>query len=481
MTATQPRRAVVILAAGKGTRMKSNKPKVLHEVLGEAMLGHVLRLAEDAALGASRVVVVTGHERHAVEAYLQATAGGRARVAVEQVDPRGTGHAMQFALPHLQDVDEVVVLYGDAPLLRLQTLLDLCAARGQAAMSLLAAEVPDATGYGRVVLDADGQTIARIIEHKDADAATRAVRLVNAGMVCVDAAFLANALSRLSDDNAQRELYLTDLPAIARVDGLRAVVSRAADWQEILGCNSRSEVADASEILRLRILHRWMAEGVSVERVADCWVESTVQLGRDTTLGAGVELRGQTVVGEDVVIERGCVLRDCKVEAGAHLLPYVIASESSIGPGASVGPCAHLRPGSELGPKVKVGNFVETKKAKFGAGAKASHLSYIGDADIGAGSNIGAGTITCNYDGKNKFKTVLGAGVFIGSDTQLVAPVTLGDGAYVGAGTTVTRDVPAGALAVSRAPQQNIEGWVARKAAKQAEKAASGVQGSQGG
>ena len=465
--ASQPRRAVVILAAGMGTRMKSDRPKVLHEVLGQPMLAHVLRLAESAALGAEQVVVIVGHGREQVEAWLQAQPAALPRVAVEQVDPKGTGHAMQFAVPHLGAAEEIVVLYGDAPLLREQTLSALCTARAGAAMSLLAAEVPDPTGYGRVVLGEDG-AIARIVEHKDADDATRAVRLVNAGMVCVERTFLERALGQLSDDNAQGELYLTDLPGIARDEGGRAYVARADDWQEILGCNSRAELAVATALLRERTLDALMAAGVSIEQPADCWVEVGVSVGRDSHLGVGVELRGATRVGSGVHIERGCVLRDTIVDDGAHLLPYVVANESRIGPAASVGPFAHLRPGTDLGKKTKIGNFVETKKAVFGEGAKASHLAYIGDAEVGARCNIGAGTITCNYDGERKFKTTLGEGVFIGSDSQLVAPVTLGDGAYVGAGTTVTADVPAGALAVARAPQRNIEGWVERRAARRA-------------
>ena len=467
--ASLPRRAIVVLAAGKGTRMKSDTSKVLHPVLGLPMLGHTLRLAEDPALCADRVIVVTGYQREQVEGWMASTAGTVPRLSVEQVDPRGTGHAMQFTLPLLDGIDEVVVLYGDAPLLTLPTLQALIAARGDAVMSLLAADVPDPTGYGRVLLDGNGD-IDRIVEHKDADAAVRATTLVNAGMIAVRADFLAQALGQLTDDNAQGELYLTDLPAIARRQGQRATVARAGDWHEILGCNSRAEVAAATDILRRRLISAWMAAGVSVERPDDCWIEAGVTLGRDITLGAWVELRGNTRVGDHAQIGRGCVLRDCIVDESAHLLPYVVAQDSTIGPLASVGPFAHLRPGTVLGRKTKVGNFVETKKAVLGEGAKASHLSYIGDAEIGAGSNIGAGTITCNYDGVNKFKTVLGKGVFIGSDTQLVAPVTLGDGAYVGAGTTVTQDVPAGALAVSRTAQRNIEGWVAKKAAQRAAK-----------
>ena len=445
--------------------MKSARAKVLHDVLGTPMLRHVLRLAEHPAVAADRVIVVVGHEHDAVRAWLAAQPTRLPIFTVEQVDPRGTGHAVRFALPHLQDAQEVVVLYGDAPLLDVPTLVGLVGARGDDAMSLLAAEVPDATGYGRVVLADDG-SIARIVEDKDADDATRALRLVNGGMICVEAEFLGRALVLLSDDNAQGELYLTELPALAAQEGRRSNVARAADWREILGCNSRAELAVATDLLRERVLGRAMASGVSVEDPDRCWVEVDVVLGRDVTLGAGVELRGDTRVDDDVRIDAGCVLRNTTVGAGAHILPYVVATDSTIGPAASVGPFSHLRPGTTLGRKTKVGNFVETKKTTFGEGAKASHLSYIGDADVGARSNIGAGTITCNYDGKNKFQTVLGEDVFIGSDTQLVAPVTIGDGAYVGAGSTITGDVPPGALALSRTPQKNIEGWVARKLAE---------------
>lgn len=466
-------RAVVILAAGQGSRMKSQKPKVLHEVLGQPMIGHVLGAA--AALDAARVIVVTGHGRAAVDAWVADWATRHPTVdvqCVEQVDPRGTGHAVQFALPALADADEVLILYGDVPLLRVSTLSALLDARADGAISLLAGDAPDPTGYGRVILNG-ARRISAVVEHKDASPSQRQVALVNAGMMAVRADFLRGALGRLDDNNAQGELYLTDLLAIAAQDGEPGAVHVASDWAELQGVNTRAQCAQATDTLRARVLRGLMDAGVAVERPELTWVEAGVRVGADATLSGGVELRGDTVIGAGTRVDRGCVLTDTVVGANAHLKPYTVADQARIGDHAAVGPFAHLRPGTELGARVKVGNFVETKKAKLHEGAKASHLSYLGDCDIGAGSNVGAGTITCNYDGKNKHRTVLGEGVFIGSDTQLVAPVTLGDGAYVGAGTTVTEDVPAGALAISRTRQTNIEGWVAKKAAKAAAKAAA--------
>ncbi|HAN30660.1 MAG TPA: hypothetical protein DCQ06_03590 [Myxococcales bacterium] len=273
-------------------------------------------------------------------------------------------------------------------------------------------------------------------------------------------------MSLLDDNNAQGELYLTDLLGIAASQGEAGSVCVAEDWLELQGVNTRAQCASATDTLRRRVVEHWMNEGVSFEQPEQTWVETSVRLHSDVTIGAGVELRGCTDVHSGAVIRRGSVLEDVRVEAGALVKPYTVAQDAVIGEQAQVGPFTHLRPGSHLESKTKVGNFVETKKARLRVGAKASHLSYLGDCDIGAASNIGAGTITCNYDGKNKFQTVLGKGVFIGSDTQLVAPVTLGDGAYVGAGTTVTEDVPPGALAISRTEQRNIEGWVARKKSK---------------
>lgn len=456
--------AIVVLAAGQGKRMHSSKPKVLHDVLGEPMLGHVLRTAH--ALTPETLVVVTGHGRLQVEPYVLNRQGQPRAICVEQVNPNGTGHAVLCAQRAWQFADEVLVLYGDVPLLRSQTLRTLLDARGDGLMSLLAAHMPDPTGYGRVILD-ENQRIARVVEHKDASEVDKQTTLCNAGMVAVRKDFLLASLQQLRPNNAQGELYLTDLLAMAAEAGEPAAVA-LADCAEIQGVNNRTECAVATAILRKRINLAHMLAGVALQEPETTWIEATVALAPDCEIAGGVELRGETSVAAGALIERGCVLRDTQIAENAHVLPYTVATEATVGAGAHVGPFAHLRPGSVLGAAVKIGNFVETKKAVFGTGAKASHLSYIGDAEIGADCNLGAGTITCNYDGVNKFKTTLGTGVFIGSDSQLVAPVTVGDGAYVGAGTTVTRDVPAGALAVSRTDQRNIDGWAAKKRERQA-------------
>ena len=459
---------VVILAAGLGKRMQSQLPKVLHPVLGEPMLAHVLRTAD--ALNPQKIVVVTGHGRAQVDAWVAARLAANPAsvpvVTVEQVNPNGTGHAVLCAESGWKGAEEVLILYGDVPLLRVETLQKLLLDRGSQPLSLLVARVPNPTGYGRVVLD--GVHITAVVEHKDATETQRGIDVVNAGMMAVRADFLGESLRKLTPDNAQGELYLTDLVAMAAQSGVPGVATFAADAGEIQGVNNRAELAIATGVLRTRINQELLLSGVQMDDPAGVWIESGVRVQPDASLGAGVELRGKTTVAAGARIDRGSVLTDTAVAERAHVLPYTVASEAVIGVGAHVGPFAHLRPGTDLGADVKVGNFVETKKAKLGTGAKASHLSYLGDADIGPGCNIGAGTITCNYDGVNKFKTTLGAGVFIGSDTQLVAPVTLGDEAYVGAGSTIIRDVPAGALAVSRTEQRNIEGWTAKKKERQA-------------
>lgn len=481
MTAhSTPSLAVVVLAAGLGKRMFSQNPKVLHELLGEPMLGHVLTAA--AALQPSKIAVVCGHGRAQVEGFVQTwTQRQRASLptglqprCVEQPYQGGTGHAVLCAQPEWSDCDEVLILYGDTPLLTTQTLCELRQARGQGVLSLLVGELADPSGYGRVIRDARGQ-VTRIIEHKDADAATRAIGLINAGMMCVAAPFLATALPQLRPDNAQGELYLTDLLALAAAAGSPGNPHLVVDRSEIAGVNNRAELATATAHLRERINRNWLVQGVTFDNPATTSVGAGVTLHADCHLGAQVELRGTTTVAAGARIDTGCVLTDCEVAENAHILPYCVATSAIIGPHAHVGPFAHLRTGTVLESEVKVGNFVETKKAHLGPRAKASHLSYLGDAEIGADCNIGAGTITCNYDGVDKFRTVLGRGVFIGSDSQLVAPVTLGDDAYVGAGTTVTADVPAGALVVTRAAATVKLGWVAKKRQARAAAKASGA------
>lgn len=464
--------AVVILAAGLGKRMQSSLPKVLHPVLGQPMIGHVLDVA--AQLQPQHIAVVSGHGREQVEAFVADWSRRNAAllapsalpVCCEQPFQGGTGHAVECAKPVWQDAAEVLVLYGDTPLLTAATLRDLLQARGQRPLSMLVGELGDPTGYGRVILQAD-QSIERVVEHKDASEAERAVRTINAGMMALDAGFLAQGLPKIDTNNAQGERYLPDLVAQATAAGTPGIAHVLPDHREIQGVNNRAELALATEILRERVNTQWMIAGVTLEEPATTLIETGAVLQADVRLGGGVELRGKTTIARGVVIERGCVISDTSVGESAHLLPYTVASEAVIGPLAHVGPFAHLRPGTVLDAKVKVGNFVETKKAHLGEGAKASHLSYLGDAEIGPDCNIGAGTITCNYDGVNKFKTVLGRGVFIGSDSQLVAPVTLGDEAYVGAGSTVTQDVPAGALIVTRSPAVIKEGWTAKKRERQ--------------
>ena len=464
--------AVVILAAGLGKRMQSTLPKVLHPVLGQAMLGHVLDVAVQ--LRPAKLAVVTGHGREQVETYVSQWATrnadqlGPALVpqCFEQPYQGGTGHAVECAKPGWDGAGEVLVLYGDTPLLTARTLEDLRISRGARPLSMLVGELPDPTGYGRVILQPDG-TIDRVVEHKDATELERQVRVINAGMMAIDAAFLAESLPLIGNNNAQKERYLPDLVAMAAAAATPGKAHLLPDHREIQGVNNRLELALATQILRDRVNSQWMLGGATLDDPASTTIETGVVLEADVHLGGGVELRGRTTVARGAIIERGCVLTDVQVGPNAHLLPYCVAGDAQIGPGTHVGPFAHLRAGTVLGAKVKIGNFVETKKARLGDGAKASHLSYLGDADIGADCNIGAGTITCNYDGVNKFKTVLGRGVFIGSDSQLVAPVTLGDDAYVGAGTTVTQDVPAGALIVTRSPALVKEGWTAKKRERQ--------------
>lgn len=465
--------AVVILAAGMGKRMYSQLPKVLHPLLGEPMVGHVLAAA--AALQPSKIAVVTGHGRQEVETFVAQWSArhgaelpaGLTPTCCEQPHQGGTGHAVQCAQAVWQDCDEVLILYGDTPLLTTATLQRLRQARGQGLLSLLVGELPDPTGYGRVLLDAN-RRIAAVVEHKDATDDQRKTALINAGMMCASRDFLVQALPRLQPNNAQGELYLTDLLAMATALGQPGAPHLLPDHREIQGVNNRAELAFATAILRDRINRQWMLAGVTMDDPTTTLIEASVTCAPDCTLGASVELRGSTTLAAGAVVDRGSVLANVAVAEGAHVLPYTVATDATIGAHAHVGPFAHLRPGTVLDAKVKIGNFVETKKAHLGPGAKASHLSYIGDAEIGADCNLGAGTITCNYDGVNKFKTVLGRGVFIGSDSQLVAPVTVGDEAYVGAGTTVTADVPAGALVITRAPAFVKVGWVAKRKASRA-------------
>jgi bifunctional UDP-N-acetylglucosamine pyrophosphorylase/glucosamine-1-phosphate N-acetyltransferase len=472
----------VVLAAGQGTRMKSALPKVLHRICGRELVAWPVQAALDA--GAARVVVVVGHGREAVEASLaarfgdEATSsavsqadrpsirpGGRVVTAVQETQ-LGTGHAVRCALPAIADVadtDLVVVLCGDTPLLRheaISALLGATRAR-RARAGLLTSVAEDPTGYGRILRDGAGRVVG-IREHRDATEAERAIREVNPGVYAFEKALLVRAVASLDAHNAQGELYLTDVIARAAAEDSAGVADTPWPMEELHGVNDRWDLARSEALLCTRILRALARSGVTVRDPASTQVDADVQVEPDAVLERGVVLRGRTRVGAGAVIDVGCVLEDVVVAAGARLRPYTVAVSSTIGERAQVGPFSHLRPRSELGPDVHIGNFVETKATVIGARSKANHLAYLGDGVIGEDVNVGAGTIFCNYDGFQKHTTRLEDGAFIGSDSQLVAPVTVGRGAYVATGTTVTRDVPPDALAIGRVKQENKEGYAAR-------------------
>lgn len=437
---SEPAIAVVILAAGHGTRMKSAKAKVLHEIAGKPMLAHVMAAA--AALSPARLAVVIGDHAPAVG---EAARALRPDVSVwVQAPPRGTGDAVGKALPALEGFEGVVlVLYADTPLVRAGSLRALVEAAEGAAGAVLGfrAEAPGA--YGRLALDEEGG-LAAIVEAKDASPDELEIDLCNSGVMAVDAAFLRAAIPRLEPNNAKNEYYLTDIVAMARAEGKRFAVVEG-DEDEVLGVNSRVELAIAEEVFQDRMRVAAMHEGATLID------PTTVYFSHDTVLGADVVIEPGVFFGPGVVVGDGAAIRAFSHIEGAR-----------IGAGAVVGPFARLRPGATLGEKARVGNFVEVKKAEIGAGAKVNHLSYIGDASVGPAANIGAGTITCNYDGYGKFRTEIGAGAFVGSNSALVAPVKIGDGAYIGSGSVITKDVEADALAVARGRQAEISGWAAR-------------------
>ncbi|MGA8210799.1 MAG: bifunctional UDP-N-acetylglucosamine diphosphorylase/glucosamine-1-phosphate N-acetyltransferase GlmU [Nocardioidaceae bacterium] len=456
--------AVVVLAAGSGTRMRSKTMKVLHPLAGRSMVGHVLH----AALHVSprHLVAVVGHGREQVGPHILDQVPG-AVLAVQETQ-EGTGHAVRVAVEALsraagEPAGVVVVMAGDTPLLEGETVSRLVAdhAREPRALTVLTAQVPDPFGYGRVLREPDGSVTA-IVEEKDATAEQRAVSEISSGIFAFDARFLAGALPRIGNDNAKAEYYLTDVVALARQDGLVAGAFRIDDVQQTEGANDRVQLAGLAAELNRRILERWMRAGVTVVDPATTWVDADVVLEPDVTLLPGVQLHGATVVAEDAVIGPDCTLRDTEVGAGATVVRSH-AQLAVIGAGASVGPFSYLRPGTELGAGGKIGGFVETKNATIGAGGKIPHLSYVGDAEVGEGANLGAGTVVANYDGLAKHRTRVGRFARTGSNNTFVAPVEIGDGATTGAGTVVRADVPPGALAVSAGPQREIPGWTLRR------------------
>ncbi len=461
---TSDETVAVVLAAGQGTRMKSARPKVLHEVAARPMVVWPIEAALRAGVG--RCIVVVGHGRDEVRDALGARLDAARVTTAVQAEQRGTGDAVRCAMEALDGFEgRVLVLYGDCPMVRTETLARLLGARrpGGEVLSMLTATLEDATGYGRILRDAAGR-VTGVREQRDCSAEEAAIREVNPGMYAVDAAFLRDAIARLSTDNAQGELYLTDVVAMAATAG--GVVDVPGDMDELSGINDRFQLAQAEAQMRLRIAERHAKAGVTVRDPSSTWIDPEVEIAADAVIEPRVTLRGACRIGAGAHIDVGCVLTDVTVAPNALLLPYSVATESAIGEAAKVGPFSHLRPGSDLGPEVHVGNFTETKKTRMARGAKANHLSYLGDGVIGERVNVGAGTIFCNYDGYQKHTTVLEEGVFIGSDSQLVAPVRIGKNAYVATGTTVTHDVPADALAIGRARQENKEGYASRLRAR---------------
>ncbi len=458
---TKSRFVGVVLAAGEGTRMKSSRPKVLHEIAGRPMVAWVVGAALDA--GAERCVVVVGHKRDEVMAALTERFGERVQFAVQE-EQRGTGHAVQHAMSQcLSDYDgSVLILYGDCPCLRADRLQELAALTANHTFALVTSHLDEPRGYGRILRTAGA--VVGIREDKDCDAAQRAIQEVNPGLYAADAAFLRTSLGQLTTDNAQGELYLTDVCAIAAQAGV--VGDLHAPMEELRGVNDRWELSLCAKTLRARSLEALARSGVGMADPSAVYIDADCEVEPDVTIAPGVHLRGRCVIRRGAVLEVGCVLTDVVVESGATLLPYTVASDSTIGPLANVGPFSHLRPKTVLHEGAKVGNFCETKKTIVGKGSKVNHLSYVGDGVLGEGVNIGAGTIFCNYDGVQKHTTTLKDGVFIGSDSQLVAPLTIGEGAYVASGSTVTKDVPADALAMSRTKQVNKEGYASRLRAR---------------
>ena len=452
---------VVILAAGQGTRMKSSLPKALHPVAGQPMVEHVLRAAE--SLSPATITLVVGHEAAAIQRCLASRQGLQFALQVPQ---RGTAHALQQAEPLLSgETGTLVLLSGDVPLLSAATvdrLLEAHHAAGAAA-TVMTAVVERPYGYGRIIRT--GGRVARVVEEPDASPAQRRVREINSGIYVFDVAPLFDALRAVAARNAQGEYYLTDLIAVYRRRKLPVETLIVEDPREIRGVNTRSELAEVSTIMRQKKNKELMAAGVTIVDPATTYIDPDVEVGADTVIHPGVVIQGHSRIGSACEIQAYVRIADSELADRVTVRNFCLIVGARVADGAALGPFAHLRPATEVGQGAKIGNFVELKQTALGAGSKANHLSYLGDATIGANVNVGAGTITCNYDGQQKHETVIEDGAFIGSDTKLIAPVRIGKGAYVGAGSSITRDVPPGALGIARERQTNVEGWAERKKA----------------
>lgn len=445
--------SIVILAAGQGKRMKSDLPKVLQPLAGRPLLGHVISTAK--SLNPASVHVVFGHGGDRVRETFAADSTLHWALQAEQL---GTGHAVQQALPALNDDAVALILYGDVPLIRADTLANLLGLASERAMSLLTVMLDDPTGYGRIVRDADGKVL-RIVEQKDATADELAIREGNTGVMAVPVARLRSWLARLKNSNAQGEYYLTDIIEMAVADGIEVKPLIAPTIAEVLGINDKLQLAEVeAEHRRLRA-RELMQAGATLVDPARVDVRGTLSIGRDVLIDINVVFEGRVTLGDRVRIGPNCVLRDCEIANDAVIHPNCVIEQASVGVGSLIGPFARLRPGAKLADDVHIGNFVEVKNSSMATGAKANHLAYVGDATVGARVNIGAGTIVANYDGANKHHTTIGADAHTGSNSVLVAPITIGEGATVGAGSTVTKDVPAGKLTVARAKQLTLDGW----------------------
>lgn len=444
--------SVVILAAGQGTRMKSALPKVLHKLAGKPLVKHVIDVAN--ALGAGDIHVVYGHGGDIVPQ----TLADETVTWVEQAEQLGTGHAVEQAMPGVDDGNMVLILYGDVPLIRQETLTQLMQLASAETMGLLTVSLENPSGYGRIVRDKSGQ-VQRIVEQKDANTDELRINEVNTGMMALPAARLKDWLGRLENKNAQGEYYLTDVIAMAVENGIKVQTCEPEDMAETLGVNNRQQLAQLERLFQLHQAQRLMFEGVTLMDPQRFDLRGNLTAGQDVIIDVNVVFEGDVTLGDQVSVGPNCVLKNVNVASGTQINANSVLENADIGSDCRIGPFARIRPETTLADGVHVGNFVEIKKSRIGNGSKVNHLSYVGDTIMGAKVNVGAGTITCNYDGANKFQTTIGDNVFIGSDTQLVAPVTVNDGTTIGAGSTITRDTPANELTLSRSKQQTLKGW----------------------
>lgn len=444
--------SIIILAAGKGTRMKSNKPKVMHTLGGKPLLQHVVDTAKQ--LNPTELAVVCGNGASDVVPYLEQ----QGIHTVMQHEQHGTGHAVEQAKAFFQQSEQVLVLYGDVPMIDTDTLQALIDEGDKNSLKVLTALLDNPTGYGRIVRDFDDKML-RITEEKDADEETKLINEVNTGIMCIPAKWLDEALAQLDNNNAQSEYYLTDLIAKAVEQGIEIDSVTCEDEMEVAGVNNRVQLAELESYYQQKRATELMMAGVTFRDPARVDIRGELNAGQDITVDINVIFEGTNTLGDNVEIGANCIIINSVIHEGAEILPNSIIENAEVGSGCAVGPFARLRPGSVLAAKAKIGNFVEVKNANIGLGSKVNHLSYIGDTDMGADVNIGAGTITCNYDGANKHRTIIGDRVFVGSDTQLVAPVTVEDGATIGAGSTIRKDAPGEALTLTVSKQKTVEGW----------------------